>query len=123
MGKKFLSRVTLAVGRSAAAASAGAILALPAAQAQQPQGKDVDAAQERLRKCNRESSDREGFARNEFMSSCMKASEPRPGAPRERRREDAQAERAAACEREASARDLRGEPRDAFVRECVAGTT
>ena len=113
--KKFRRRVTLS--------AAAALLVLPAAQAQQPRGKDVDAAQERLSDCNREAGERQGFARNEFMSACMKASEPRSaGRPIPDPLEDAQGDRPAACERQAALRQLRSGPRDAFLRECLART-
>lgn len=101
--------------RAAAAIVAFGLVWAPAfAQAPKAQEKrELTEQQKRMQQCNADAKKREfkdNEARQAFMSACLKGTQPMT-----------QQEKMTACNKEASAKALKGDDRKAFMSKCLSG--
>ena len=70
--------------------------------------------QERMKACNEKAGDRQGRERQEFMSTCLKAS-----AGKKSGKMSEQQQRMAKCNKQASGKGMKGDERKKFMSECL----
>jgi hypothetical protein len=76
------------------------------------------AQQERMRDCSDKAGDRKGDERKKFMSSCLKGEDPTKAG--KSAKQTAQQEKMAMCNKEAKEKNLTGDARKSFMKECLS---
>lgn len=97
-----------------------------AAPDQPAPAKEPSAQQSKMSTCNQQAGDKKGVDRKAFMKQCLSqkapapAPEPEPGKTDAAKPKTAQQEKMANCNADAKVKNLKGDERKAFMKQCLS---